>query len=263
MTTSVKQRKSTTKTASRRLPERRLISDGGTPLWAQVKTSLIEMIADGRMEPRSKLPSETELCETFDVSRTVVREALKQLVFERLVYKHQGKGTFVAERRDEQDFIGSTVGFSDELMGKNKLVTRRVIRQEVALPTSRARKLLRLEGDERVVLIDRVMIVDGEPRTLVRISLRQSAVPGIEALPLENRSLYETLRRQYGISLNRAERWIEAYTPTAEEAQLLQVPANTPLVSIESCSYGDGDDPIEYFVAIYRTDRARLHFVVK
>ncbi|MBZ9655259.1 GntR family transcriptional regulator [Phyllobacterium lublinensis] len=263
MNTVLKKRTHPRDPVSEPLTERRPISDGGTPLWAQVKSSLIEMIADGRMEPRSKLPSETELCAKFNVSRTVVREALKQLVFERLVYKHQGKGSFVAERRDEQDFIGSTVGFSDELMGKNKLVTRHVIRQEVALPTSRARKLLRLERDERVVMIDRVMLVDGEPRTLVRISLRQSAVPGLEALPLEKRSLYETLRRQYGISLKRAERWIEAYTPTHEEAQLLQVAPNTPLVSIESCSYGDGDDPLEYFVAIYRTDRARLHFVIK
>ena len=38
-----------------------------------------EMIADGRLQPNQKLPTEQELCQAFSVGRTTVREALMGL----------------------------------------------------------------------------------------------------------------------------------------------------------------------------------------
>ncbi len=64
----------------------------GTPLWSQVKTALMTLITTEKLSEHARLPSEAELCEHFGVSRTVVREALNQLVFERVIYKLQGKG---------------------------------------------------------------------------------------------------------------------------------------------------------------------------
>ena len=86
-----------------------------SPLWSQVKNALTLLILKGDLSEHAQLPSEAELCLRFGVSRTVVREALAQMVNERLIYKLQGKGAFVAGRREEQDFVGTTVGFSGEL----------------------------------------------------------------------------------------------------------------------------------------------------
>jgi GntR family transcriptional regulator len=234
----------------------------GVPLWSQLKASLLAMIRDERMQEHARLPSEHELCERFGVSRTVVREALNQLVIERVIYKIQGKGAFVAGRREEQGFVGTTIGFSSELVDQRRLVTRRVLVQRLAEPGSRARHLLRLHEGERVVEIVRVLSVDGTPRILVHTAIPEAIVPGLEQTPLETRSLYDTLRRQYGIVFARAERWLEAVTPSPDQAALLEVPASTPLLAIESCSYTVENAPAEYYFALHRTDQARLHLVV-
>ena len=58
-----------------------------------------EMIADGRLKPNQKLPTEQELCKAFSVGRTTVREALMALTALGLVKrnKHNSYVTDVAE----------------------------------------------------------------------------------------------------------------------------------------------------------------------
>ncbi|EOD59479.1 FadR/GntR family transcriptional regulator [Amycolatopsis vancoresmycina] len=57
---------------------------------------LIELIASGVLRPDQLLPVESALCETFGVSRTVVREAIKSLEAKGLVKARQGVGTLVS-----------------------------------------------------------------------------------------------------------------------------------------------------------------------
>jgi GntR family transcriptional regulator len=237
------------------------------PLWSQVKTSLLHMIADEALEANAALPSEKALCERFGVSRTVVREALNQLVYEHVIYKRQGKGAFVSGRREEQDFIGSIVGFSGELLDKHKRVTRRVLRQRVAHPGARAQGFLHLPpGDgieSRVVEISRVQMVDGIPRILVHHSIPEQLTPGLDQVPLQHRSLYDVLQKQYGMIFKRADRWLEAVLPTPEEAALLGIATTSPVLAIESCALSAQGLPVEYYHALFRTDLASLHVRVR
>ncbi|MGW3961464.1 FadR/GntR family transcriptional regulator [Amycolatopsis sp. NPDC005003] len=57
---------------------------------------LVELIASGVLQPGRLLPVEPVLCETFGVSRTVVREAIKSLEAKGLVKARQGVGTQVS-----------------------------------------------------------------------------------------------------------------------------------------------------------------------
>lgn len=59
---------------------------------------LMQKIASGVYSEGDQLPTEKELCQLFDVSRPVVREALMRLQAEGLVVARQGAGTFVKSR---------------------------------------------------------------------------------------------------------------------------------------------------------------------
>ncbi|WP_206682736.1 GntR family transcriptional regulator [Chthonobacter albigriseus] len=235
--------------------------EGSVPLWSQLKSALVELIVGQGLQEHTRLPSEAELCSQYGVSRTVVREALNQLVHERLIYKLQGKGAFVAGRRDEQDFVGTRVGFSGELADKHK-VGREILRQELEPATDRVQKMLRVEPGTPIVAIDRVLSVDGIPRLLVRWRMPEDLVPGLDQIPLYHRSLYDTLNRQYGITFDRADRWIEAVCAEEQDANLLDVTTATPLLGLESVAFSAQGRPIEYYTALYRTDRARLHIQI-
>ena len=238
-------------------------TDSPLPLWSQVKNAVQTMIVTEGLSENARLPSEAELCELFGVSRTVVREALNQLVHERVIYKLHGKGAFVSGKRDEQGFLGSNIGFSGELHNTHHAVTRTILRQELVSPPERAREMLKITApDEQVVALDRVLSVDGVPRILVYTYIVSRLAPGFEQVPMHNRSLYDTLARRYGITMRRAERWLEAATATAEQAKLLDIPKGSPVIAIESITYMQTDETIEYYTAVYRTDRTRLHFIV-
>jgi GntR family transcriptional repressor for pyruvate dehydrogenase complex len=72
----------------------------GTPsrpatLGDRVYHQLASQIAGDQYGPSGKLPSEHELARTFDVSRPVVRDALRRLRAEGIIYSRQGAGSFV------------------------------------------------------------------------------------------------------------------------------------------------------------------------
>lgn len=232
------------------------------PLWLQVKQTLVSIIRQRGLPEHDRLPSETELCKHFNVSRTVIREALSQMVNEGVVYRLQGSGTFVRGQRDAQGFVGSMVGFSGELAEKHLSVTRRVLRQEVIQPTRRMQRFLQISEKEQVVSIDRVMSVEGVPRAVVRWAMLARIVPGLETLPIENRSLYETIARQYGVRMTRAERWIEAVSLTKPDAGFLRVHEGKAALCVESVGRNTAQEAIEYYTAHYLTDRSRLHINV-
>jgi len=233
-----------------------------TPLWMQIKRALTSLIRENALPENHRLPSETELCRHYGVSRTVVREALAQLVNEGLIYRHQGKGAFVQSRREEQNFVGSTVGFSGELEEKRRAVARFVLRQELTLPTPRMQRFLQIGPNEPVVVVDRVMSVEGVPRAIVRWAMLERMVPGLDSLAMQNRSLYDTLSRQYGINLVRAERWIEAVSLSKNDAELLGVPEGKAALCVESVGSNTSQEVIEYYTAHFLTDRSRLRLVV-
>jgi len=235
---------------------------GGVPLWKQLKKTLSEMIREQALEAHARLPSEAELCRQFKVSRTVVREALAQMVNEGLIYRHQGKGAFVNEPRGTQDFVGSTVGFSGELAETDHAVSRRILRQDVGRPSPRIRQLLEIDAQEPIARIDRVLSVDGVPRAIVRWAMLERIVPGLAQARLGRASLYDLISSRHGVRLVEAERWIEAVSLDPDEAQLLEVKSGTAALVIESVGSDATGQAIEYYQAHYLTDRARLRFVV-
>src|SRR5690606_13631273 len=69
------------------------------PLYFQLAESLRAAIDSGIYGPGSKLPTESELCEQYDVSRSVVRQALQSLARDNLIETERGRGAFVLERK--------------------------------------------------------------------------------------------------------------------------------------------------------------------
>lgn len=74
--------------------------DSSPPLYQQLKSNLLEKISNGDLEPGEQLPTEHRLCEIFSISRTPVRQALKELVNEGVLSRRQGSGTYVNETND-------------------------------------------------------------------------------------------------------------------------------------------------------------------
>ncbi len=73
--------------------------------YQTVMTFLRDGIANGRWPVDSQVPSENELCVHCDVSRMTARRALEEMTQEGVLYRVQGKGTFVSPPKMQASFI--------------------------------------------------------------------------------------------------------------------------------------------------------------
>ncbi|GIF64021.1 GntR family transcriptional regulator [Asanoa ishikariensis] len=115
------------------------------PVWARRSTNLakaitaelVQRIVRGVHQPGTPLPPEPALCETFAVSRTVVREAVKILQEKGLVQVRQGTGTIVTAPSEwdmlDDLVLGATIAEDDTVaILDDVVVTRRVLESDMA-----------------------------------------------------------------------------------------------------------------------------------
>lgn len=99
-----------------------MLNNGSSkPLYIQLKQIIADDIKKGVYSPSVKLPTENELCETYNVSRITVRKAILDLVEEGWLVRQQGKGTFVKSPKLKRELIAVN-GYSEfmESTGKNR-----------------------------------------------------------------------------------------------------------------------------------------------
>jgi DNA-binding transcriptional regulator YhcF (GntR family) len=87
------------------------------PLYYQLENILRSKIEGGEVMPNHKLPTEQELSREYKISRATVRQALAALVSEGLLFRKQGKGTFVTEKASQTKSVKLT-GFTEDLFSE-------------------------------------------------------------------------------------------------------------------------------------------------
>ena len=94
------------------------------PRYEEIAAYLRELVAE--REPGDRLPSESELCARFGVSRMTARHAVQQLEQEHLVHRRRGKGTFVSARPVPR-LLGSPLSFTESTQRRGRRATSRVV----------------------------------------------------------------------------------------------------------------------------------------
>lgn len=68
------------------------------PIYHQLKTLIREQVETGKWRPGDRIPTEQELCQLYDISRSPVRQALKELAYDGLLTRRPGLGTFISDK---------------------------------------------------------------------------------------------------------------------------------------------------------------------
>src|SRR5262245_45418444 len=243
-------------------PVARIDRNGPAPFYHQQNEILLSDIGSSWWSG-DKLPSESELCAQYGVSRTVVRQALDEMEREGLVYKIKGKGAFVTGRKFESTFVQHAAGFHASMAGRGHAVSSEILLQEVVPARPHVARMLGLDVGEPVLALDRVRSVDGIRIQVVRAWLPHRLCRGLEGVYLGDASLYEILETRYGLRPHHGWRAIEAVPITAGDATLLGVQPGSPGLLVDSLTSTAEDVLFEYFVAVYRGDRSRFDIEVR
>jgi GntR family transcriptional regulator len=228
------------------------------PYYIQVRDALQMRIQDGSWHPGDQIPGEPELCRMFDVSRTVIRQALNDLVYRGLLVRKKGKGTFVAEPKIRESLVQKLTGFHQDMVEQGYTPVTRVLKQGLVPANRKVAAYLGIEEGTEVVEIERLRFVQDEPIQLTTTYLPYRVCPELLHQDLTDRSLYIFLEKQCGIMIARGHRSIEAVAANDYEARLLQVKKGAPLIMLNSVSFLSDGTPVEYYHALHRGDRTRF-----
>ena len=228
-----------------------------SPLYQQIKGLILQSLQSGEWKPGESIPSEIDLAARFRVSQGTVRKAIDDLAAENLVIRRQGKGTFVATHAEHQvqyRFLRLLPDSGDASV--EGPAERHIIDcKQVRAPADVARAL-GLRTSESVIQARRVLSFQGVPTILEDIWLPGQAFKGLSTAHMANYPgpTYAMLELDFGVRMVRAEEKIRAVLPDAEQAALLQVAPDTPLLSVERLAYTYNDVPMELRRGLYRTD---------
>ena len=228
------------------------------PLHQQLKAAIEERILSGEWLPGAQVLSEREFCEEYAISRITVRQALTALVMEGRLVRAQGRGTFVALPRIEQQLTQLT-GFTPDMQARGKRPSARVLEagSVAALPT--VARALQIAVGESVIMLKRLRLADGEPVAIETAYLLESRCRGILKETLATRSLYDILTRKYQLKPARARQQMEAIACPAAEAKLLGTRRGAPVLHIHRTTYDRAGRPFELVESFYRGDRYTFH----
>jgi GntR family transcriptional regulator len=242
----------------------RIEIESGIPLYIQLKDILKDKIMKGEYKPRDRIPPENELCALYGVSRVTVRQALGVLAQERLLYRKQGKGTFVTSPMFGRQ-PPKLDSFSETMKELGLVPSSRVVERRVEIAKSDVASLLELpEEERRVSKIVRVRLANGEPVLLERTYVPYFLCPSLleddprAASRFETASLYAYLTETCGLALHTARETFEVTTLKKRESELLECAQTQPAFAIERLAFlGDGT-PVELTRSRGRGDRVRF-----
>ncbi|MBS4197708.1 GntR family transcriptional regulator [Lederbergia citri] len=227
--------------------------DSRLPLYYQLMDIIIEKINKGELKDHDKLPSERQLCEQYNVSRTTVRQTMQELEKEKLIYKKHGKGSFVSPKVINQSLV-KFYSFTEEMKKINKTPSTKVIKFEVIKCEGKLTKKMGLAEGELLYKVTRLRLADHVPMLYETSYLPVSRFPGLKETYLEKIPMYNIFNDKYQTEITGANERFQVTIPTDEEAKQLKINKGAPCLHIERVTH-EGSSVIEYTSTIARGDK--------
>jgi GntR family transcriptional regulator len=237
--------------------------DSHVPLYIQIKDYIRLNIQAGVFPESSRIPSERQLAEQFQVSRLTVSKAINELIQEGLLHSHVGKGTFVSSTKIEQE-LRTLTSFTEEMIRRGQRPSSCVLYAAVEPASSEVAKALLLPSGTKIIVLKRVRLADNQPVALETSAILAAICPGIvDKYDFSQESLYQVLREECGIRIAYARQTFESRQATPEEQEALHLDPHTPILGITRVTYNAQEQPIEYVRSAYRGDRYKFNAILR
>lgn len=230
--------------------------DSGEALYAQIARQIEQEIGN-LYAPGDGLPSEMDLALRFGVNRHTLRRAIDELIDAGMLERRHGRGVFVTDAPlDYQVAAGSR--FTETLSAQGFTTDSRVVRNQIIPANERVAQRLNLNVTDAVLWLETLRIVDARPFCVISHFIPADVFPEVGAR-YHGGSLHRFLAETYGCVLRRTESLVTAVMPQGDDASLLSMPQNRPVLRVKSINVDERNGtPVEYAITRFRADRIQL-----
>ena len=222
--------------------------------YNQIYTDLLGSITTQRLERGARLPSETELMESYQASRGTVRRAIEQLQERGFAQKIHGNGTFVLSPSPIEFQLGGIVSFQETYPRLGKTVSTDVV-EFCQFPLEGA-LLENLQAEEGTLItrIKRVRRIDGKRVILDINHFVADLIPGLDREIAEH-SIYEFIEKTLQLQISFAQRTIEAVVCDKDDRQHLDVDGQSHVIVVSNQTFLQDGRQFEYTESRHTLDK--------
>jgi GntR family transcriptional regulator len=228
------------------LTEKTVDRDSLQKLYVQMYSIIKEKIETLEWKNGSQIPTEDDLCGTYQVSKATVRNAVSELVRCGYLRKQQGRGTFVTYARQDLGVAMKTT-LTENMFAEGMKAEKEMLAQGLQVPSEEVRAVLGLKGSGNdVYYIQCKRIVNGETACLEESFVPLWVFPGIEDEEVCSRPFYELIQEKGERKIFKVMQTIEVAEARGEAALLLNIPEGSPALLLHRLLIGPDSIPIAY-----------------
>ncbi len=236
--------------------------DNKKPLYQQIKNLIKHYILSGILEESTLLPTEKELCEIYNVSRSTIRQAMDLLEEEGLVIRRRGKGTFVAEKKIRRQ-LNKLYSFTQDMEELNLKPHSKVLIKTLDFPDEKIADFLNINQDTEVFKLVRIRYANTQPMLFEKTFLPAYLCSGIEEIDFRTNSLYNTLLNNYNLQMEYGRETYEAINLPEKIAGYLDCQKGDAAFKIRRKAYLKNNLPFEYTSSFARSDKCKFQTELK
>src|SRR5882672_948518 len=227
-------------------------SNGRVPRYHRIAETLRDRIREGLLAPGARLDNQRQLAKSFGVTLMTLRQAL-----ELLITRRHGLGTFVAAPSIDYDIL-QLQRFAGDLSAKGEHVATRLLGTRFAMADRRVAEALRRPAPTRVLVVERLRLVDDRPLSLQRSFLPSPIGDEVVRADLALTPLHHVLEFKLGVVISRAHETVSAVRLGRSAARELGCRAGEPAFESERVSYDAAGAPIVFDRVFIPGDRFRI-----
>jgi len=222
--------------------------------YEQVLDTLTGMVAES--SPGTRIPTEKELAERLGVSTMTVRRALQILTEGGRLYGVPGRGTFVTQPRVRK-LMSASSSFTDAMRASNRKPSSQLVEATIRPATPEEAEVFEISTTALLAVVRRIRMGDSIPLGYETATLNAALLPGLLGHDLSD-SLYEIIRRNYRIEIERTGLIVSSRLPSQAEADFLDVSTKTPCLQTVVTSHAHDKTMLERTISLFRGDQYEL-----
>lgn len=227
------------------------------PIYAQLQEIITEMIENEELQPHDPIPTEYEFCDFHEISRMTVRTAIMSLVNKGILYREQGKGTFVAPSKPKYQLSGFK-GLTEGMVELGYQVNTTILSFQCKPCSKFIASMIGLKTENQAYRIERLRLVDRIPYAIETVWLHPDKYPNLTKEMLDERSLYEVIQNNYQLLPHYAKQIVEPVHLNAFEKKTFNLQEDALGLLFHRTTYTEDDTVIEYTKSIYRVDQHKF-----
>ncbi len=235
-----------------RLQRLRLDDSISEPYYQQIKRQIEDMIVAGELATGSSLPSERDLAEALNVSRTTVKRCYDALRESDVLSTHGRGGTTVKAPPRVSPSLGRLKGFTEEMRELGMEPSSQVLAHDIQSDRTIA-SIFNRPSSALFLKLVRLRSANGNVMTREVAWYDLTLAPSLADWDTQG-SIYAYLQEKCGVVFGTADQTVEAVMSSAEETHAFGFHVSGPCLLFKRRSFSSMGPLVEYVEGTFRGD---------